>query len=240
MYLSSGSLETNHVPQNDRRSKDVPSKTALEVERLVSKSYILRPTPLARPTSALPRIATTRSQSPSSSETFSVSEDKASSEVEYRSPSLSHFTHADENVLHANSTLPRSHSDHKPRPTSLNAPIFSPQVYDPSSITPSNTSNFSSSEKDVLRKRVIKLRKMLGEDIHPKLLNPSRQNGGRYDWAFERPTILEFPTRTTKPTTSWSHSEGRKKFSLVTHLREKGTPRQISNDYRPFFRIPCT
>ncbi|EDR07636.1 uncharacterized protein LACBIDRAFT_327503 [Laccaria bicolor S238N-H82] len=168
MYLSSGSSETNPLPQNDRRLKVVQSKTALEVERLVSKSYILRPTPLPRSPSAL--------QSPSPSGSFSVSEEKASSEIEHKSPSLSHFKHADERVLHANSTLPRSHSDHKPRPTSLNASFSPPKVYDLSSITPSNTSNFSSSEKDVLRKRVIKLRKMLGEDIHPELLNPS-QNG---------------------------------------------------------------
>lgn len=233
MYLSSGSSETNPLPQNDRRLKVVQSKTALEVERLVSKSYILRPTPLPRSPSAL--------QSPSPSGSFSVSEEKASSEIEHKSPSLSHFKHADERVLHANSTLPRSHSDHKPRPTSLNASFSPPKVYDLSSITPSNTSNFSSSEKDVLRKRVIKLRKMLGEDIHPELLNPSQngENRGRYDWVFGRPTILGFPTRSTKSTASWSNSEGHKKFSRVTHLWEKATPRQIVSDYRPSFRIPC-
>jgi len=241
MYLSSGPLETNPLPQSDRRLKFVQSKTALEVERLVSKSYILRPTPLPRPSLALRRIRSS-SQSPSSSGTFSVSEERARSEVEHNPLSPSHFTHADEQVFHANSTLPRSHSHHKPRPTSLNSTFLPPQVYDLSSITPDNTINLSSSEKDVLRRRVIKLRQILGEDVHPALLNPSENggNGNRYDLAFGRPTILEFPTRTKKYTASSGNSEGRKRYSQLTHLWEKGTPRQIPNDYHSFFEISWT
>ena len=187
MYLSSGSLETNLLPQSDRRLKLVQSKTALEVERLVSKSYILRPTPPPRP--SLPRIPTS-TQSPSSSGTFSISEEKAAGEVELNSHFFSDFTHADEQVLHPNSPLPRSHSDHKPRPTSFNATFFPPQVYDLSSITLDTGCNLSSSEKDMRRKRIIKLRKILGEEIHPELLNPS-ENGSRNKLAFERPTILD-------------------------------------------------
>jgi hypothetical protein len=234
MYPPSGSLETNPLPQSDRRLKRVQSKTALEVERLVSKSYILRPKPPPRPSLALPHIPTS-SQSPSSSGASSVSEEKASGEVERNSLPPSYSTHADDQVLHSNSPLPRSHSDHKPRPTSLNATFFPPQVYDLSSITPTITRNLSSSEKDVRRKRVNKLRKMLGEGFHPELLNPS-EKGGRNDFAFGKPaTFLEFPTRTTKSTASSSHSEGRQKYSRVTHLQEKGTPRQTLNGYRTFF-----
>jgi len=190
MYLSSGSLETKPLPPSDRRLKLVQSKTALEVERLVSKSYILRPTPLPRPSLALPRIPTS-SQSPSLSGSFFVSEEKASSEVGHNSLFSSHFTYADEQVLHSNSPLPRSHSDHKPRPISLNATFFPPQVYDLSFITPSITSNLPLSEKDVRRKRVTKLRKMLGEDIPPELLNPSG-NGSRNDMAFGEPHFWNF------------------------------------------------
>ena len=183
MYFSSGSLETNLLPQSDRRLKLVQSKTALEVERLVSKSYILRPTPPPRP--SLPRIPTS-SQSPSG--TFSISEEKAVGEVGHNFLFSSHFTHTDEQVLQSNSPLPRSHSDHKPRPTSFNATFFPPQVYDLSSITLDTSGNLSSSEKDMRRKRIIKLRKILGEEIHPELLNPS-ETGSRNKSAFERPTI---------------------------------------------------
>ncbi|KIJ91458.1 hypothetical protein K443DRAFT_65203, partial [Laccaria amethystina LaAM-08-1] len=91
MYLSSSSLETIPLLQSDKRLKFVQSKTALEVERLNSKSYILRPTPLPRPSLALPHVST---------------------KVEHDPLSPPHFTPVDEQVFHYNSTLPRPHSDH--------------------------------------------------------------------------------------------------------------------------------
>jgi hypothetical protein len=51
--------------------------------------------------------------------------------------------------------------------------------------------NPPSSEKEVRRKRAIKLRKILGKNIHPELLNPSEEGVGMA-WLLGGPQFWNF------------------------------------------------